>query len=96
MSDSESVDILSSTPQVQFKAATAADTTSKAAKPAKKRRAQQAELSTASASENETRDFTKFSDYYLQLAVDNLKMVLDKEFDYSKQLKIKALINKTQ
>ncbi len=91
MSDSDSVDLLDSS--IQMPAQTAAFQLVKSKKAAKKRKASTAELSSASDNESSS---SQTSAYYLQKAVDYLKLAANQETDESIQTKIKSLIGKTQ
>jgi len=73
----------------------------KKARISKKRKASTANISSANASDNEnaaakTANSSQNTAYYLQLAVDNLLIALDKETDQSIQTKIQFLVTKAQ
>jgi hypothetical protein len=87
----ESVEIVSSSQLVPFSAVQI--TNSKAGK---KRKAVIANLSSATNSDNENANSSQNSAYYLQKAVDNLKLAYEKEVDQAKQQKIKLLTAKVQ
>jgi hypothetical protein len=65
-------------------------------KAGKKRKALTANLSSADDSDNENPNSSQNSAYYLQKAVDNLKLACEKETNQSTQQKIKFLVAKTQ
>ena len=87
MTDSGSVDMLAVVVPIQSTSATATSVieTDKQQKSSKKRKAQEAALSSASISEDENEEFARDSIYYLQLAVDNLKNAMKLEYNHANQ-----------
>ena len=109
MSDSDSVDMLTTTFQFTFVASSCKKLQVPASKQAKKKRKAAAAVSSAAKSDNEAAvanssqnlsqksvQNSQNAAYYLQLAISNLKIAAEKETEQSVQAKIQALTAKIE